>query len=124
MIKDEQALKKDIYKIVEKIFELKKVKEKEFIPGKTFIQYAGSVFDEKEVNNVIDSWLDGWFGLGQKAQDFEGGLARYLGVKGSILTNSGSSSNLLAIASLMSPMFPNKLNPVDEVITIACGFRC
>jgi len=120
--KKEKELKRDIYKIVKEIFEIKKVKNEKFIPGKTFIQYAGSVFDEKEVNNVIDSWLDGWFGLGQKAEDFEKGLARYLGVKGSILTNSGSSSNLLAVASLMSPMFPDKLNPGDEVITLACGF--
>ncbi|MFH1565958.1 MAG: DegT/DnrJ/EryC1/StrS family aminotransferase, partial [bacterium] len=120
--KKEEQLKKDIYKIVKEIFEIKKVENEEFVPGKTFIQYAGSVFDDKEVNNVIDSWLDGWFGLGKNAQNFEDRLAKYLGVKGSILTNSGSSSNLLALASLMSPMFPDKLNVGDEVITIACGF--
>ncbi|MBU1017166.1 DegT/DnrJ/EryC1/StrS family aminotransferase, partial [Patescibacteria group bacterium] len=96
--KREEELKKDIYKSVKEIFELKKIKEEEFIPGKTFIQYAGSVFDDKEVNNVIDSWLEGWFGLGKKAQNFEDRLAKYLKVKGSILTNSGSSSNLLALA--------------------------
>ena len=45
-----------------------------------------------------------------------------MGAKGSILTNSGSSANLLAVTSLLSYFFPNHLNPGDEVITAACGF--
>ena len=49
-------------------------------------------------------------------------LAAFIGVKGSILTNSGSSSNFLAIASLQSYFFPYPLKPCDEVITAACGF--
>lgn len=114
-------LKKSIAKKIKKIFKLKK-KNKKFIPGKTWIQYAGGVFDDKEINASIDVLIDGWFGLGKKAGELEKGLAKFLGVKGSILTNSGSSSNYLAIASLMSYLLPNHLKPGDEVITAACGF--
>jgi CDP-6-deoxy-D-xylo-4-hexulose-3-dehydrase len=86
------------------------------------VQYGGGVFDDKEINASISVLLEGWFGLGKKAVELEHGLASFIGAKGSILTNSGSSSNLLAVGSLMSQFFPNHLNPGDEVITAACGF--
>ena len=117
----EKKLRIDIEKKITKIFSQRK-KHKKFIPGKTWIQYAGSVMDQKEINESVQTLLDGWFGLGKHAEALEKGLAKFVGVKGSILTNSGSSSNLLAVASLMSPMFHGHLNPGDEVITAACGF--
>ena len=40
-----------------------------------------------------------------------------------LLTNSGSSANLLALSSLTSPHLKEKrLKPGDEVITVAAGF--
>ena len=40
-----------------------------------------------------------------------------------LLTNSGSSANLLAVSALTSPKLGEKrLKPGDEVITTACGF--
>lgn len=117
----EAKAREDIVKKVKQIFSLRK-SVKNFIPGKTWIQYAGGVFDDKEINATIESLLDGWFGLGKKAEELETGLASFVGAKGSILTNSGSSSNLLAIASLMSYFYPGHMSPGDEVITSACGF--
>ena len=39
------------------------------------------------------------------------------------MVNSGSSANLLALSSLTSPRLgERKLNPGDEVITVAAGF--
>lgn len=115
------SLKKSIKGKIKKIYALKKSSRK-FIPGKTWIQYAGGVFDDKEINASVDVLIDGWFGLGKKADKLEKGLAKFLGVRGSILTNSGSSSNYLAVASLLSYLLPNHVNPGDEVITAACGF--
>ena len=47
----------------------------------------------------------------------------FLGVKYCLLTNSGSSANLLAVSALTSPKLGEKrLKPGDEVITMACGF--
>ena len=50
-------------------------------------------------------------------------LASYLGVKKSLLVNSGSSANLIAISTLTSPLVPaRRLLKGDEVITCAAGF--
>lgn len=117
----EHNLRKSIRENIKKIFDDRK-QDKKFIPGKTWIQYAGGVFDDKEINASVDTLLSGWFGLGAQGEKLEKNLAEFVGAKGSILTNSGSSANLLAIASLMSHLFSNHLNPGDEVITAACGF--
>ena len=122
IMNEEEELRKEIGKKIKQIFKFRKNNRKPFIPGKTWIQYAGSIFDDKEINAAVASWLDGWFGLGKHGEKFEKNLSRFLGTKGSILTNSGSSANLLAVASLMSPLFVRHLNPGDEVITAACGY--
>ena len=47
-----------------------------------------------------------------------------MGAKHSLLTNSGSSANLLAVSALTSHKLPEekRLRPSDEVITVAAGF--
>lgn len=50
-------------------------------------------------------------------------FASFLGAKYSFLVNSGSSANLVAFTALMSPLLKEKkLNPGDEVISVAAGF--
>ncbi len=94
-----------------------------FNPGKTSINYSGRVYDEKEMISLVDSALDFWLTAGRFAKQFEKDLAGFLGVKHCLLTNSGSSANLLAISALTSPKFGEKrLKPGDEVITTACAF--
>lgn len=93
-----------------------------FIPGKSLVRYAGSVYDEKEVTAMVDSFLSGWLGLGAKGELFEKEFAKYVGAKYSLLTNSGSSANLLAITALTSWRLPDRLQPGDEVIVAASGF--
>src|SRR3989344_9261763 len=117
----ETTIRKEIFQRIKQIYFQRK-KRKKFIPGKTWIQYAGGVFDHKEINASIDILLDGWFGLGKKAEEMERRLSEFIGAKGSILTNSGSSSNFLVVASVMSNLFLHHLKPGDEVITSACGF--
>ena len=96
---------------------------KEFILGKTYIRYAGRVYDAEEMKALVDSSLDFWLTAGRFARQFEEEFARFLGVKHCILTNSGSSANLLAISALTSPKLGEKgLKPGDEVITTACAF--
>jgi len=96
---------------------------KEFIPGKTYIPYAGRVFDERELVSLVDSSLDFWLTSGRYVAKFEKGLADFLKVKYSLLTNSGSSANLLAVSALTSSLLKaRRLKPGDEVITTACGF--
>lgn len=94
-----------------------------FIPGESQIHYAGRVYDEKELISLIDASLDFWLTTGRYANQFERDLAAFLGVKYCLLTNSGSSANLLALSALTSPKLGDRrLKPGDEVITTACGF--
>jgi CDP-6-deoxy-D-xylo-4-hexulose-3-dehydrase len=94
-----------------------------FIPGKTTVPYAGRVFTASEVEAAVSATLDFWLTLGREGEAFELKLAAFLGVKGSVLCNSGSSANLLAVSALSSPRLGNRrLQPGDEIITVAAGF--
>jgi CDP-6-deoxy-D-xylo-4-hexulose-3-dehydrase len=87
------------------------------------IPYAGRVFDEAEITNLIDSSLDFWLTTGRYADRFENEFAAFLGVQHCSLTNSGSSANLLAFMALTSPKLgERRIQPGDEVITVAAGF--
>jgi CDP-6-deoxy-D-xylo-4-hexulose-3-dehydrase len=96
----------------------------DFLPGQTTIPYAGRVFDAEEVQAAVGSSLDFWLTLGPEGEAFEQELAGFLGAKRCLLANSGSSANLLAVSSLTSHKLPEerRLNPGDEVITVAAGF--
>jgi CDP-6-deoxy-D-xylo-4-hexulose-3-dehydrase len=98
--------------------------DENFIPGETMVPYAGRVFTEDEVEAGVASMLDFWLTLGKEGDEFERQLAEFLGVKRSILVNSGSSANLVAFSSLTSPKLPSekRIRPGDEVITCAGGF--
>ena len=95
-----------------------------FVPGETVIPYAGRVFDADEVGAAVGSSLDFWLTLGAEGDAFEYELAGVMGLKRSLLTNSGSSANLLAVSALTSHKLPEekRLRPGDEVITVAAGF--
>jgi len=94
-----------------------------FEPGKSRIPYAGRVYDEKEMINLVDSSLDFWLTAGRYAEKFEKEFAKFLGVKHCSLTNSGSSANLLAFMALTSPKLGDRrIKKGDEVITVAAGF--
>jgi CDP-6-deoxy-D-xylo-4-hexulose-3-dehydrase len=73
--------------------------------------------------NLVDSALDFWLTTGRYADRFEEEFARYMGVKYCLLTNSGSSANLLAFMALTSPLLKERaIRRGDEVITVAAGF--
>jgi CDP-6-deoxy-D-xylo-4-hexulose-3-dehydrase len=94
-----------------------------FTPGVSPVPYAGRVFDADEVEAGVASMLDFWLTLGPEGEAFERELAAMLGVRNSILVNSGSSANLLAFSALTSPKLGDRrLAPGDEVITVAAGF--
>lgn len=94
---------------------------KPFQPGVDRIHYAGRVFDEKEMEMGVSAVLDFWLTLGQHGVEFENRLAKRLGVSDVVLTNSGSSANLLAMAALLEDPGLG-LRPGDEVITPAVTF--
>ena len=96
---------------------------REFIPGKSKVNYGGRVFDEREMVNLVDSSLEFWLTYGRYSREFEQRLAEYLGIRFALLVNSGSSANLLAFMALTSPLLGDRrISRGDEVITVAAGF--
>jgi len=94
-----------------------------FVPGETPVPVSGRVFDEEEIQYLVDSSLDFWLTTGRFADQFEREFAKFIGVREAILVNSGSSANLLAVSALTSEKLGDRsLMPGDEVITVAAGF--
>ena len=91
--------------------------------GKTPLACSGKVYDHSELISLIDASLDFWLTTGRYASIFEKRLAGFLGSRHCLLTNSGSSANLLGISALTSPKLGERqIRPGDEVITVAAGF--
>ena len=94
-----------------------------FVPGESVVPVSGKVIHSEDLTSVVDSALDCWFTTGRFAKAFEKKLARFVGVRGCSLVNSGSSANLVALTALTSPKLGDRrLRPGDEVITVAAGF--
>lgn len=121
-----------ILESVEKYAE-KKLENKSWTPGQ-MVNYAGPVFTAEEYVSAVKTILDGWLVLGDLGLKFERKFPRLMGKEYGVLTNSGSSSNLLMMAALTSKRghnlpkgtkvlmpiagFPTTLNP-----TIQMGFE-
>ena len=98
------------------------VKDK-FIPGTSYIPVSGKVFGKEEINNAIEAAKDGWWTEGRWAKEFEKEFKKFLGINYVSLVNSGSSANLVALASLTSSVFGDRqLKPGDEYITTSVAF--
>lgn len=117
---DRERDKKEILELVEAYYTNYHVK-----PYKTGdkIQYAGRVYDEKDMVALADSALDFWLTAGRYTDRFEKGLADFLGLKYCYFVNSGSSANMLAFMALTSPLLEDRaIQRGDEVITVAAAF--
>src|SRR3989338_2715570 len=94
-----------------------------FIPGKTYVRVSGKVFDDEEINNAIKVAKDGCWTEGEFGKKFESDFRKFMGVRYVSLVNSGSSANLVALASLTSKVFgERRLKAGDEFITTAVAF--
>ena len=116
------VLRKAILEKTQEYYRLKH-SDRQFIPGKSRVNYAGRVFNAAELTNAVDASLDFWLTEGRFSEDFAGQISEYLDVENVLLTNSGSSANLLAFASLTSgKLGDRRLKPGDEVVAVAAGF--
>lgn len=120
-----QELKQEILEKTKEYYRLvhEPAQRAKFELGKSRVNYAGRVFDEHEMINLVDSSLDFWLTYGTYSKKFEKEFAKMLGVKWAFLVNSGSSANLLAFFALTSPLLKERrIKRGDEVITVAAGF--
>ena len=99
--------------------------------GKDFVNYAGPLFDEEEFVAATESLLKGWLVMGNDCARFEHKFPVFFGKSNGVLTNSGSSANLLMMSALKSKRghnlpagtkvlmpiagFPTTLNPTLQV---------
>lgn len=99
----------------------KKHSEKTWTAGKDWVQYAGPYFDENEYVAAVRSLLNEWLVLGSDAIQFENLFPRLCGKQYGILTNSGSSSNLIMMMSMTSKRLYNFPKGTKVIVPIA-GF--
>jgi CDP-6-deoxy-D-xylo-4-hexulose-3-dehydrase len=128
-VTDAAALKAEI---LEKVREYYRVahRPRPFVPGESRVNYAGRVYDDAEMVNLVDSGLDFWLTSGPYAAQFERKMRKRFGSRGFLLVNSGSSANLLMLATLCARPLdarlqgkgPGRLQRGDEVITPAVTF--
>jgi len=106
-------------------------KDRSWVAGKGFVPYAGPYFDDEEYVVAIESLLSEWLVMGNKSIQFERRFPKLFDKSRGILTNSGSSSNLLMMTALTSKRsynlpkgtkvlmpiagFPTTLNPTLQV---------
>lgn len=94
-----------------------------FNPGVDEVLVAQQIWGAEEIDAVTAVAASGRWAGGLKTAEFERAFARWWGVRECVLTNSGSSANLLALSALTSPALGDRrLVAGDEVITAACGF--
>jgi CDP-6-deoxy-D-xylo-4-hexulose-3-dehydrase len=110
----------EILKLVDEYIQ-KKHSEKSWTAGKDWVQYAGPYFDSQEYVAAVKSLLSEWLVLGADAIKFESKFPKLFGKEYGLLTNSGSSANLLMMAAMTSKRgynFPKG----TKVITPIAGF--
>lgn len=79
-------------------------------------------FGEEEIIAATEQMRTTHVTMGKKVREFENQCADYFGSNHALMCNSGSSANLLAIAALSNPAWPNNLKPGDEVIVPALSW--
>lgn len=111
---------KEILEQIRALIEQKQA-NKTWTAGKDFVNYAGPYFDAKEYVAAAEALLNGWLVMGDKSLKFERQFPKQFGKGHGILTNSGSSSNLLMMNSLKSKRGHNLPNGTKVLMPIA-GF--
>ena len=93
--------------------------QKPFVKGKTIVPVSGASITADDIVAVVSAVLEGWFTEWKIAQKFSASLENFLGIRHVILCNSGSSANLLAMASCRENF---KSGSRKYVVTCATGF--
>lgn len=110
------ALKDNIDKYCEQNFNFK------FDKNNPKIRLQETTFGSAEIFAALETLLSTYTTMGKQVKAFERQYADYVGGKYAVMSNSGSSNNLLAIAALSNPCTREHLRPGDEVIVPALSW--
>jgi CDP-6-deoxy-D-xylo-4-hexulose-3-dehydrase len=113
-------MKQEILSLIEKYIQEKNA-NKTWTAGIDFVNYAGPFFDHQEIVAAVSTLLDGWLVMGKDCLRFESKFPKYFGKDHGVLTNSGSSANLLMMAALKSKRGYN-FPPGTKVLMPIAGF--
>jgi len=80
-----------------------------------YAPYKMQAYGEEEIQEVVQCLRDGWLAPGPRTEEFERRVSELFGKRCGVMVNSGSSANIIGLASL-------GLQRGDEVITPACTF--
>lgn len=84
------------------------------------VYYGGPWYTKEEIVEALDCFLFGkWFSSGHKVAEFEKQFSKKINQKASLMVNSGSSANLVAIAALKKFY---RWQDNDEIIVSVVGF--
>jgi CDP-6-deoxy-D-xylo-4-hexulose-3-dehydrase len=75
-----------------------------------------NAFTKSDISCGIKVLSSKYITMSKITKNFEKQFAKKLGCKYALMTNSGSSANLLAVSAIINPMFKNKLKARDEVL--------
>jgi len=93
-----------------------------FNPQQPMVRLHEPTASGTEIFAALDTMLSTFTTMGKKVRAFEKQYAEYNATQYAIMSNSGSSSNLLSIAALANPVTPNYLKPGEEVIVPALSW--
>jgi CDP-6-deoxy-D-xylo-4-hexulose-3-dehydrase len=91
------------------------------VAGKDFVNYAGPHFNSDEYVAAAEALLNGWLVMGNKSLRFEQKFPKEFGKTRGVLTNSGSSANLLMMTAMKSKRGHN-FPPGTKVLMPIAGF--
>ena len=90
LMSDRAEIRSQILDLVRAFHEADHGARHPFRPGEDPVRYAGRVYDSEELVHLVDASLDFWLTAGRFAEEFETGLAEFLGLDNVLLVNSGS----------------------------------
>lgn len=108
--------KKEIEKLIRLLFE-EWVREKNS-EQLDKVRYAGPVIGNKEYQGILDALFNDWWSGGKFTVEAEMKLAKFSQRNYGLLTNSGSSANLVMMSAAKELYFSDN----DKILTLACGF--
>lgn len=93
-----------------------------FNPEDPIVRLHEPTFGSEEINSALDVMLSTFVTMGEKSRKFECDFSKLHDFQHGVLVNSGSSANLLAVASLSNSQYSHALSAGDEVIVSALSW--
>lgn len=118
------SLRERILDLVERYYMLHKAPVWRFERRKPYVPVSGKVYKAEEMMWLVQAALDFQLTHDYYCDMFERRLKNFFSAKGVVLVNSGSSANLLALASVIEPgdevvvcvvSFPTTVNPIVQL---------